>query len=163
MRQPHRSMFLEWNPTLTAVSHTSWMTPFHLCCSHIWKIETPALLCTDIKALVFSVPSIQVLFACAHKRSSTGRLGLDFRASAFAFLTAGGGFCNVSQLTGPVVFCSAVLRSCSVLVHCLCKVLKGLPAIFALVEGKFVIVPLRCSQRPICCNIISDATVKCSI
>lgn len=52
------------------------------------------------------------------------------RASGVACLTAGGGFCCASLLTGPVVSCLVVLCWSSVLVHCLCKVFEGLSAIF---------------------------------
>lgn len=126
-------MFFEWSPTLTAVTHAHFLndTLVHQCCRHIWKIEAPALLSADRKDLLFSVPGIQVLLSVC-----TNAAQMD-----------GSAHCRASVVTCvTIVFCLVVLSSCSLLVHCLCKVFKGLSAIFVLAGGKTVINPQRSSH-----------------
>lgn len=112
---------------------------------HIWKTEAPGLLSADMKDVFLSVPSIQVLLSVCTNAAQTDD-SAHFRASVVTCLTAAAGFCRALLPAGPIVFCSVVLSSCSLLVRCLCKVFEGLSAIFVLARGTSVINPQRCSH-----------------
>lgn len=142
-------MFLRWEPTLRAVPRARCPNAAVIptkCCRRVWgKLRPPALLGTLIKGPLFSDPSAQALFVRAHKCSSkrTARLrGVRRRL-------LDGGRRALRRFRRPPVPSSSVryiLRSCSVLVHCLCKVFEGLSAMFVLVRGKSVIDRQRCSH-----------------
>lgn len=138
-------MLLEWSLTPTAGTHAHFlndallppMLPTHLEDSDSWFAQH-----RHKRSVVFC-PQQSGPFLCLCAQMQLKRTTGPLQSASRHLLNRGRGG---SLPTGPIVFGSLVLSSCSLLVFCFCKVFEGLSAEFVLAGGKSVINRQRCSH-----------------